>query len=259
MTAIRTVAHVPILTFHTIEADDSPIAFPRDLFVEFLRLTTAHGYNTISLGELQSRLKSGEGFQARTLVITFDDGYRSVFEEAFPRLRDCGLSATLFLTLGKNPIDDSRQRFSSLCGREMLNWHEVAGLANAGWEIGAHTLSHPDLSRTPVTQAIREISESKRRIEERLGTTVAAFAYPYGRRNPLAQQWLAEEFLCACGVSLALVSSSSDPFALERIDMCYLRSRHLLPLLFSPRLAHYLRLRRIPRNVRVFLKERLVG
>jgi hypothetical protein len=70
---------------------------------------------------------------------------------------------------------------------------------------------------------------------------------------------LAEEFHCACGVSLALVARNSDPFALERIDMYYLRSRLLLPLLFSPRLAQYLFLRRIPRRLRALLTERLVG
>jgi peptidoglycan/xylan/chitin deacetylase (PgdA/CDA1 family) len=253
------VAHLPILTFHAIETGDSPLAFPPELFTALLRLATAHGYRTISLGELRACLDSGEGFPVRTLVLTFDDGYRSVFDEAYPRLRDHGFSATLFLTPGRHPVGDSRRRFPSLCGRGMVNWDEVAELANAGWEIGAHTLSHPDLSRIPVAEAIHEMSESKRLIEQRLDRPVTAFAYPYGRRSPSARPWLAEEFHCACGVSLALVARNSDPFALERIDMYYLRSRLLLPLLFSPRLAQYLFLRRIPRRLRALLTERLVG
>ena len=251
------VAQLPIVTFHTIEVGKSPIAFPRHLFADFLRLAAGQDWRTISLGEARACLDAGAGFPARAFVITFDDGYRSVFDEAYPRLRDHGFSATLFLTVGENPAGDARQRLPSLCGREMVHWDEVTELAKAGWDIGAHTLTHPDLSRIPIAQAVREISESKRQIEQRVGHKVAAFAYPYGRRNPVVQDCVAGEFLCACGVSLGLASGGSDPFALPRLDMYYLRSRHLMPLFLSPWLGSYLRLRRFPRHLRALVREGL--
>ena len=257
MPTIPHVGHLPVLTFHAIEASDSPIAFPGRLFAELLRLAAEHGYRTISLGAAQACLAAGTGFPARSVVMTFDDGYRSVFAEAYPRLRDHGFSATLFLTVGETSDGGARERMPSLGGREMLNWDEVTELAKAGWEIGAHSLSHPDLRRIPLAHAIREMSESKRRIEQRLGSTVTAFAYPYGRSNACVREWLAREYLCACGVSPGLVSSHSDPLALPRLDMYYLRSRILLPLLFSPWLPPYLLLRRIPRRLRALIREGL--
>ena len=251
------VAQLPILTFHAIDAGDSPIAFAPPLFAAWLRLVAEHGYRVLSLREVRGCLVAGNGFPARALGVTFDDGYRSVFTEAYPRLRELGLPATLFLTVGETPRADGRERFPPRCGREMLNWDEVAVLAGAGWEIGAHGLGHADLSRIPLEQAKREVSESRRRIEERLGTRVTAFAYPYGRSSAAVRAWLAGELECACGVALGLASTKSDVLALERLDMYYLRSRPLLPLLFSPWLAPYLRLRRVPRGLRAWLRERL--
>lgn len=99
-------------------------------------------------------------------------------------------------------------------------------------------------------QAIREIMESKRRIEEHLGREVNTLAYPYGRQTPALRHCLDDNFLCACGTQLGLVSRRSDAFALERIDMCYLRPRPLFSLLFSPMLPCYLYARRLPRELR---------
>ena len=247
---------LPILTFHALDSGASPIAFPPRLFEDGLDLLVHHGYRTLSLAQAAALVRAGAGFPARAAVLTFDDGYRSVFDEALPRLRARGFSATLFLTTGQPASADGGLRFPPLCGREMLCWDEVAELTHAGWEVGAHTVSHPNLSRIPFQQALGEMAESRRRIEERLGTRVTGFAYPYGRPHAAARVWLARELGCACGVSLGLVSTKSDPFALERVDTFYLRSPLRLPLLVSPWLGPYLHLRRGPRALRAWLRQR---
>jgi peptidoglycan/xylan/chitin deacetylase (PgdA/CDA1 family) len=241
---------ISILTFHAIDNYRSPISFAPKLFRECLEQIHERGYRTISLNELRSCLDSGKGFPNKALIITFDDGYQSVFQEAYPHLHDRGMQATLFLATGKLPGAAPEDRFASLGGRSMMNWREVIELHQAGWEIGAHTLTHPDLRQIPLAQAIQEIMESRRQIEEQLGSKVDVFAYPYGRKTRQLRNWLPHNFSCACGTHLSLVSCRSDAYELERVDMHYLRARRLFPLLFSPWLASYLRARRLPREMR---------
>lgn len=137
-------SQIPILTFHAIDKRRSPLSFAPDLFREFIRQIHEHGYRTISLSELRACLDAGKGFHSKTLIITFDDGYQSVFEDAYPHLQERGMLATLFLAMGELPVAALGDRFPSLCGRSMMNWREVLELHQAGWEIGTHTLTHPD-------------------------------------------------------------------------------------------------------------------
>ena len=122
------------------------------------------------------------------MVITFDDGYRSVYEEAFPVLQRYGMSATVFLTVGKANAANSRESLPSLKGRSMLSWRCIREMQNHGIVFGAHTMTHPDLTHLPVDEVKQEILASKEIIENALGTTVSTFANPYGRYNDLVRE-----------------------------------------------------------------------
>jgi peptidoglycan/xylan/chitin deacetylase (PgdA/CDA1 family) len=180
-------------------------------------------------------------------VITFDDGYRTVYQEAFPVLREHGMTATIFLTIGET---GARGRLPTFAEREMLSWSEIREMHAAGIDIGAHTLTHPDLTRLPRERVETELRDSKRGIEDALGAPVQCFAYPHGRFDAQSHELARRYFTCACSDRLGLVRAGSDLHALERVDAYYLRRQRLFDLVSTPWLDWYLRLRNVPRTVR---------
>jgi len=91
---------------------------------------------------------------------------------------------------------------------------------------------------------------SKSVIEDRLGTEIRGFAYPYGRVDARTRAIARRHFAFACADTLELASAASDPWALPRVETYYLRSRWGAGLFASPFLGSYLRVRRGPRAVR---------
>lgn len=126
---------------------------------------------------------------SRTVAITFDDGFRSVLEHGFPVLSALGVPATIFVST--NDVDEQPRPFAGpvhstylgtsheheLCG---MTWDELRHVADAGWEIGSHTKSHPFLTRIADAQLDRELQGSRARIEEVLGRPCLTLAYPSG-------------------------------------------------------------------------------
>ena len=248
---------IPILTFHAIEERPGVIGFPPSALRRALRHLREKGHRSIRLSEVAALLASGQAFPDRSFVITFDDGYRNVYEAAFPILQELGLTATVFLTVGPSGAEASPQRFPPLGGRPMLSWAEVREMAAAGLEFGAHTLTHPDLKRLSPDQAETEIAESKKRIEDALGTPVEGFAYPFGRYDPVSVEIVRGLFHCACSDRLGLVTTGSDRWLLPRVDAYYLRSLLVFALTATPWLGAYLALRNIPRQMRRRLASRV--
>lgn len=108
--------------------------------------------------------------------------------------------------------------------RTMMNWAEVNELANSGLvTIGAHTVTHPILSRVPHDQAKYEITEGKRLIEEQIGRSVDFFAYPNGQPADIGPEIvdLVKEagYRGACTTIAGRNHKDSDPFNLKRIDV----------------------------------------
>ncbi len=185
------------------------------------------GYRTLSLLEAADRLRQGKPFPERSFVITFDDGYKSVFDEAFPVLRQYKMIATVFLAVRQKRVSGHNVRLPSLEGRQMLSWEEIREMRRYGLEFGAHTLTHLDLTRLSLEQAKFETYESKAMIEYALNIPVTSFAYPYGRYNDQSREIVRSRFACACSDMLGLANSNSDLYALERVEAYYLRSERL--------------------------------
>ncbi len=235
-----------VLTFHAIDARQSVISFSPALFERSIALLHERGYRTLSLTDLCGFMDRGAAPPERSIVITFDDGYQSVYSQAFPVLQRYGMTATVFLATGKARSD----RLPSMEGRPMLSWDEIGEMHRGGITFGAHTLTHPDLTRLPLNQIETEIIGSKERIEDAMGASVDTFAYPFGRYDERCREFVSHHFRCACSDRLGLCRYDSDPYTLERVDAYYLRSERLFQIMLSRWFPLYVRARSMPRRLR---------
>lgn len=249
-------AALAVLTFHALDDAGSVISFSPQVFQQGMAMLHAHGYRTMRLEEAVGALRGRKPFPKRAFVLTFDDGFESVFREAFPVLQRYGMSATVFLTVGAAP-GGSPARLPEFEGRAMLSWAEIREMQAAGMDFGAHTLTHPDLTGLSSERVALEMSASKQRIENALGTAVTSFAYPFGRHDAESRRIAGQYFSCACADTLGLISGGSDPYALERVDAYYLRTRRLFGLMVTGAFRWYIVARSIPRQLRRAVQGRL--
>jgi peptidoglycan/xylan/chitin deacetylase (PgdA/CDA1 family) len=215
-----------------------------------MRVLAESGARLVPLTDLPS-LISAPSTRAPVVALTFDDGFLSVYEHALPVLTRYGFPATVFVVsdyCGRTNCWPSQP--AQVKRQPLLNWQELHELIRAGLSAGCHTRTHPDLRDLATSEMLQEITGAKSRIEDALGAPVEAFAYPYGAYNHKVRAMVASEFFLACSTVLGFVGSGSDPFALERLDMYYLRRLELFARLFTPPVRNYLRLRRSLRDLR---------
>jgi len=141
------------------------------------------GYQGLSLREAMPYIKGEK--QGKVVVITFDDGFRNVFETAAPILRQYGFTATNFIVSnqigGSNVWDQSLGIVETPC----MDIAQLKEWLRMGHEIGSHTLDHAHLNRVPDDEAERQINESRAALEHLLDTRIESFAYPFGEESAL--------------------------------------------------------------------------
>lgn len=219
---------LPILTYHKIRVRPwrarlkglyvSPRLFDRQL--QELR---QDGFRSATLDEAVHPA----GGPPRGIVITFDDGWRSVFENALGPLATHGFRAVHFLVADTIGRTNEWNRPSGGAEEPMMDVHQVRDWLAAGHEIGSHTLTHPFLSRIPRGAARREIHDSRKKLEDLFGRPVPHFCYPYGDFDPAVRDLVIEAgYQSACSTNFGVVGVGSDGFALERI-MARHRTRNL--------------------------------
>ena len=168
--------------YHSVS--DAPAASTRALSVRpamfgaQLRYLRKQGFSGLTFGELCQRRRSGQPLPARPIVLTFDDGYADLIEEALPIMIEQGFPATVFVTTGW--LRDAARYAAGTPLDRMLSWGQLAELSSAGVEIAAHSHSHPQLDQISEPRLRVELAGSRRLLEDRLGHPVCSLAYPYG-------------------------------------------------------------------------------
>jgi peptidoglycan/xylan/chitin deacetylase (PgdA/CDA1 family) len=173
-----------ILCYHSVHPSISFRSATPEVFESHLQWLQDH----CCLVSLKSLLESqgGKPVGARPRVaITFDDGFRDNYEEAFPLLQKYEAPATFFVTIGfLDRVAGARVQLNARPEElQPLTWEQVREMQAAGMEIGTHSYSHPNLAALTSEQLHREIADTKVVLEERIGQRVDGIAYPYGKRR----------------------------------------------------------------------------
>ncbi|CAA9503015.1 MAG: hypothetical protein AVDCRST_MAG85-1883 [uncultured Solirubrobacteraceae bacterium] len=178
------MAHVLVLCYHAVSSTwDSELAVtPSQLEWQVSRLLRL-GYRPATYHQAVTAPPA-----RYTLSVTFDDGYRSMREQAYPVLSRLGVPATVFVPtdyVGQDsPMswDGIENWLGTPDEHELcpMDWDDLRWLTWRGWEIGSHTMSHPYLPSVEQPDLDRELVESKARLAEELGRPCRSIAYPYG-------------------------------------------------------------------------------
>lgn len=206
---------VPILMYHHIE-DPPPNADPirRDLSVsprEFkrqLRYLKQEGYESITLNDLVLFLTVGQPLPSKPIILTFDDGYRDAYTQAFPLLQRFGFVGTFFLVTS----------FLDAENPDHLSWEQVQEMHAAGMKFEPHSYDHPDLRNRGFQYLVFQTVGPKEAIEERTGEPCRFFAYPSGRYDQFVIDVLrSAHFWGAVLTEQGALHTSDGLFTLRRI------------------------------------------
>ncbi|MGZ4396358.1 MAG: polysaccharide deacetylase family protein [Gaiellaceae bacterium] len=217
-----------VLMYHKVnDRPENPISVPIGLFDEQMAVLRELGYQVVSLDDVLDHVAGITPLPPGAVLITFDDGYRDILENALPVLRRHGYPAVIFVPIGY--LDDARPlpHEEHLAAEGLVNptlsWDELPELEAGGIRVESHGISHRPLADLDVDEAAREITLSKLRLEERLGRPVRAFAYVKGSEAHYRPVHLS--LLKQAGYEIAFTSVSGgnraemDPLRLHRYNI----------------------------------------
>lgn len=177
---------VPILIYHRFaENCSSPLCMPKSTFEFQMRYLKENGYHVITAEELFAFLEYRQGLPQKSVLITIDDGYRSVYKIAYPILKEYGFTATLCI-------------YTSFVGvsKMAITWNQLKEMQSEGFTIGSHTMYHSDLTQPKegetdpefMARIKEELYGSKKVLDQKLGQDTDIIAYPFGYYDQISIQ-----------------------------------------------------------------------
>jgi len=200
----------PILMYHYIRSVDQGIdqlgydlSITPDDFNSQMAWLHDQGYIGVRMDGITRCLRGEAPCPSKAIALTFDDGYEDAYIDALPVLKRYGLVATFYIV-------------TNFIGQPgYMTWEQVAALRDAGMEIGAHTVSHLDLTSLDWETAGFEIAQSKAELDHHLSINVTSFCYPTGLYNAeIEEQVRAAGYLNA--TTTRWDNDTSDILALPR-------------------------------------------
>jgi peptidoglycan/xylan/chitin deacetylase (PgdA/CDA1 family) len=204
-------APVPILAYHVVAAAPPGTPYPGlwvtpGRFGEEMRALAHAGYHATTLDTVWRAWHGHGSLPRHPIVISFDDGYQSQSTTARRRLHQLGWPGVLNLEVDNVGLKGGLAR------------GEVRAMMRDGWEIDAHTMTHPDLTTLDARGLRREIAGSRRWLHRAFGVPADFFAYPSGRYDPTVEAAVrAAGYLGASTMQPGRATRAGDPFALPRV------------------------------------------
>jgi len=170
---------IPILMYHSID-DNSKNSVKIESFTKQMTLMKKLGYKSINLCELEEYKNCNK----KVFVVTFDDGYESIYKNALPILKKFNFNGTCFIVYNSidkyNTWDKNINNFKKM---KIMNEDQINQWIKCGNEIGSHTLDHYDLLKLNENDSTDQIAKSRKKINTKFNITIKSFSYPYGHFN----------------------------------------------------------------------------
>ena len=204
-----------VVMYHRFGEDDYPSTNIRiDQFEHHIDEMKTGGYTVLPLTEIVSALKEGRKLPPKTIAITVDDAYLSVYTEAWPRLKKAGFPFTLFVAT------EAVERASHGTYSRYMTWSQLKEMKDAGVEIGHHTVTHRHMPDADVATNQTEINDAFAKYERELNMRPTLFAYPYGEANTAMIQMIKESgFDAAFGQHSGGIGTETERFYLPRFAL----------------------------------------
>ena len=204
---------VPILMYHEIGTPEGPwksLYVSENNFRAQIEYLHQNNFNTITMEQLEKNRAGLLNLPEKPIVLSFDDGYASMYDFVYPLLSEYGMTATFYIFPEKFGTYNS------------LTPDQIKKMSDNHMEFGSHSMSHPDLTRVSEARLHYEIFESKRIIEEITGHPVTSFCYPAGRYDQKVISVLIDAgYLSAVTTKYGKAMTDQHDFELHRIRINY--------------------------------------
>jgi len=201
----------PILLYHHVDLNSSGYAdryyiSPEDFEIQ-MRALAAQGYETVTIDYLVDVIWSGGLMPEKPVVLTFDDGQLSVYENAYPIMKELGFVGSIYYV-------------ASWFGSEVgMNNSEIQELVDAGWSLGSHSYTHRSMIAAYL-ELQYEMRQSKLKLEELFGVEVNTFAYPFGDMDEYAGRKVGNYgYTGAVGLGDSVYQGLYNIYYLSRIEI----------------------------------------
>ena len=203
----------PILMFHSVASEvakwESAYNISTERFWRAIRVLLGAGFKSvINLTD--------PAVTKREMILTFDDGYEDVYCEVFPKFSQLGIKALVYVVVDRlGKVSDWHPGEP----KQLLSKAQILEMHRHGVQFGSHTSSHANLISIDPYSVRREVSDSKKRLEDMLGTKVDKFAYPWGLLNEAVRAAVADAGYSTAVTIVSRLSKWDDPLRIPRIGL----------------------------------------
>ena len=222
---------VLVLNYHKIANEHKSLSVTLDDFEQHMKWLQEYGFTCITPGQLYDFVANGAELPEKPVLITFDDGYKDNYTNAFPIMKKYGMKGTIFVVTGFLGVYDN-----------YLTWDQAKELLDAGFNIESHTYSHKSMTEASDEDITKELVKSRQTIKEKLGIDSDFMAYPTGTYNLHIAELVKEAgYKGAFTIKYDNVSRDSNVYALERVPVFhtsetnkdFLERLQYIPLLYK--------------------------
>jgi peptidoglycan/xylan/chitin deacetylase (PgdA/CDA1 family) len=201
---------IPILMYHVVTTAPATASFPdlfvpKESFAAHMKALANDGFHAVTLEQVNSYWRKGTRLPEKPIVISFDDGYHSIYSNAFPVMRKLRWPGVLNLKVDNLKVAGG------------INARNVRTLLKYGWELGAHTITHPDLTKVDADTLNHEIAGSRKILRKRFGVEVNTFCYPAGRFDNTVINAVESAGYTSATTTVLGYAKPGKPFELSRV------------------------------------------
>jgi peptidoglycan/xylan/chitin deacetylase (PgdA/CDA1 family) len=210
---VEIVQEVPILMYHEIGDPDGPwesLYVSEASFRNQMEYLKSNGYNTITLRDLQKNREGLRRLPPKPIVITFDDGYSSMYSLVYNLFKETGMKGVFYIY---------PKKFGSW---NSLTEEEIKEMSDNGMEIGSHSMSHLNMHKMNKNQLKYEVEESKKILEDITNRPIESFCYPAGRLSEsLIEELINAGYTNAVTTKYGIYSHDDNIYKIKRIRINY--------------------------------------